>query len=194
MSGSTGWMGLVTDQTPPTLAFKDQKSFEKWLERNFGSQSGLWIKFAKKGSGVASVNYAEALEVALCFGWIDGQAKRIDETYYVQRWTPRRKRSMWSKINTEKALALIEAGKMRPSGQAEVDRAREDGRWDAAYSGPATALVPDDIANDPEASKSFAAMDKTNRYAYIHRYINAKREQTKAKLLQQLREGHRFYQ
>ncbi|WP_203914490.1 YdeI/OmpD-associated family protein [Rhizocola hellebori] len=183
----------MADQTPPTLAFTSQKSFEKWLERNFEAQAGLWIKFAKKGSGVPSVNYAEALEVALCFGWIDGQAKRVDETYYVQRWTPRRKRSMWSKINREKALALIEAGRMRPSGQAEIDRAREDGRWDAAYSGSATALVPDDIANDPEASKNLAGMNAANRYAYLHRFMNAKREQTKAKLLQQLREGHRFY-
>jgi uncharacterized protein YdeI (YjbR/CyaY-like superfamily) len=183
----------MPDQTPPTLAFKDQKSFEKWLERNFANESGLWIKFAKKGTGVASVNYAEALEVALCFGWIDGQAKRIDDTYYVQRWTPRRKRSMWSKINTEKALALVEAGRMRPSGQAEIDRAREDGRWDAAYAGPATVSVPDDIANDPEASKNLASMNKTNRFVFIHRYNNAKREQTRAKLLQQLREGHRFY-
>ena len=185
--------GSVPEQTPPTLAFKDQKSFEKWLERNYGSEAGVWIKFAKKGTGVASVNYAEALEVALCFGWIDGQSKRIDDTYYVQRWTPRRKRSMWSKINTEKALALIEAGKMRPSGQAEVDRARADGRWDAAYSGPATAAVPDEIANDPEAAKSFAALNKANQFAYIHRLNNAKREQTRAKLLQQLRDGHTFY-
>jgi uncharacterized protein YdeI (YjbR/CyaY-like superfamily) len=183
----------MADPTAPTLSFTDQKSFETWLESNFASEAGIWIKYAKKGKGIASVTYAEALEVALCFGWIDGQAKRIDDSYYVQKWTPRRKRSMWSKINTEKALALIEAGRMRPSGQAEIDRAREDGRWEAAYSGSATALVPDDIANDPEASKNLAAMNAANRFAYLHRFMNAKREQTKAKLMQQLREGHRFY-
>jgi uncharacterized protein YdeI (YjbR/CyaY-like superfamily) len=100
---------------------------------------------------------------------------------------------MWSKINTQKALALIEAGRMRPSGQAEIDRAREDGRWEAAYSGPRDAVVPEEIAIDLKASENLAAMSKTNRFAYIHRYNNAKREQTRSKLLQQLREGHRFY-
>ncbi len=183
----------MADDKTPTRSFKDQRSFEKWLEANFESQEGVWIKFAKKGSGVASVNYAEALEVALCFGWIDGQSRRLDDTYYLQRWTPRRKRSIWSKINREKALALIESGRMRPSGQAEVDRARADGRWEAAYAGPATVEVPAEIEADAEAAKNLATMSKLNRYAYLHRYHNAKRAETKAKLLQQLREGHLFY-
>ena len=184
----------MVDDEIPTLRFKDQRAFEEWLEANFETREGVWLKFAKKGTAVASVTYAEALEVALCFGWIDGQVRRFDETYYVQRWTPRRKRSIWSQINREKALALIESGRMRPSGQAEVDRAREDGRWAAAYAGPASIQIPDEIAEDAEAAKNLAAMSKTNRYAYLHRYHHAKRAETKAKLLAQLREGHRFHQ
>ncbi|HCT80521.1 MAG TPA: hypothetical protein DGT23_28945 [Micromonosporaceae bacterium] len=179
------------------LEFKDQKSFEKWLEKNFEDQTGLWLKLAKAGKGITSITYPEALDVALCFGWIDGQKKSLDDHHWLQKFTPRRKRSIWSLINTEKAMALVDSGRMRPSGQREIDLAREDGRWDAAYSGQRTAAVPAEIKAlldaDPAAAAFFAGLNSTNRYAYIFRMGNAKRADTKARLVEKLREGHLFY-
>ncbi len=177
----------------PLLGFETQQDFERWLEKEHATSDGILVKFAKKGRGIASINYAEALEVALCFGWIDGQSKRIDDDFYQQRFTPRRKRSIWSKINTEKAEALIASGRMRPAGQTQVDLAKADGRWEKAYSGPATAVAPPEVAADPEALQQLEKLDRTNRYAYIHRFTQAKRADTKEKLLKQLREGHKFY-
>jgi uncharacterized protein YdeI (YjbR/CyaY-like superfamily) len=176
-----------------TLTFASQPEFERWLEKEHLSSPGLWLRIAKKASGIATVTYAEALEVALCFGWIDGQRRGVDETYFVQRFTPRRKRSIWSKINTEKVTGLIAQGRMRPAGQEQIDLAKADGRWDAAYSGPRTAEVPPEIEKDPVASKALEAMSKTNRFAYIHRFNHAKRPETREKLIQQLREGHQFH-
>jgi uncharacterized protein YdeI (YjbR/CyaY-like superfamily) len=177
----------------PVLTFGTQADFEQWMEENHQRVDGIQLKFAKKGAGVPSIVYAEALEVALCFGWIDGQANRVDDTYYRQRFTPRRKRSMWSKINTAKAEALIAAGRMRPAGLAEVERAKADGRWDAAYHGPASVEVPPEIAADEVAAQQLRAMNSQNRYAYIARFTQAKRAETRARLLQRLRDGHRFY-
>ncbi|GAB2948014.1 YdeI/OmpD-associated family protein [Micromonospora polyrhachis] len=177
----------------PILSFGAQADFERWMEEHHQRTDGILLKFAKKGTAVPSINYSEALEVALCFGWIDGRADRLDDTYYLQRFTPRRKRSMWSKINTDRAEALITAKRMRPAGLAEVERAKADGRWDAAYHGPASAAIPDEITADEVATKQLQAMDSRNRYAYIHRFSQAKRPGTRAKLLQQLRAGHQFY-
>ncbi len=174
-------------------SFASQQEFEQWLEREHATSPGILIKFAKKGSGVASLTYAEAVDVSLCFGWIDGQAKRIDDTFYQQRYTPRRRRSIWSKINTEKAAALIASGRMRPAGQAQIDLAKADGRWDAAYHGPATAQIPAEIAADPQALQAIEAMNRTNRHAYISRFNLAKRPETRAKILDQLRQGHLFH-
>src|SRR4051812_45896307 len=126
---------------PPVLAFRSRAAWKKWLEKHHGDEAGVWIKFAKKGTGVATVTYAEALEVALCHGWIDSQAKGLDETYYMQRFTPRRKRSKWSRINRDAATRLIEAGAMKAPGLSEVERAKADGRWDAAYAAPSAAIV-----------------------------------------------------
>lgn len=175
------------------MSFASQQEFERWLEQEHATSPGILIKFAKKGSGVTSLTYAEAVESSLCFGWIDGQSKRIDDQFYQQRYTPRRKRSIWSKINTEKAQALIESGRMRPAGQEQIDRAKADGRWDAAYHGPATAQVPAEITADPQALQAIEAMNSANRYAYISRFHQAKRAETKAKLIEQLRAGHLFY-
>src|SRR5205085_9623677 len=132
-------------------AFESADAFEAWLERSHDESAGIWLKIAKKGSGAQTVTYAEAVEAALCFGWVDGQKQRLDEHYWLQRFTPRSPRSRWSKINREKAEWLIAAGRMRAAGKAEVDRARADGRWDAAYDGSRTATVPDDLQRELDA-------------------------------------------
>ena len=159
------------------------------------------MKFAKKGTGVTTVTYAEALEVALCYGWIDAQVKRLDETYYLQRFTPRRARSKWSKINRESATRLIESGMMRPPGLAEVERAKADGRWDAAYDNPASATVPEDferaLARNKKAREFFATLSSANRYAILYRIQDAKRPETRARRITQLVEmlarGEKFH-
>ena len=131
---------------PPVKSFATPRAFETWLSRNHGKAEGIWLVIAKKGSGIASVTHAEAVEVALCFGWIDGQGKRLDDERYVQKFTPRRARSPWSQINRTRALGLIEEGRMREPGLREIDRAKADGRWDAAYASPSAATVPEDLA------------------------------------------------
>jgi uncharacterized protein YdeI (YjbR/CyaY-like superfamily) len=186
--------GVVAKAEPPILSFKDAKAFEKWLEKNFEDQTGLWLKLAKTGKGVPSITYPEAVEVALCFGWIDGLKRGFDETHWLQRFTPRRPRSMWSQINRDKAEQLVASGRMRASGQAEVERAKADGRWELAYAGQATAPVPAEIQADPELFEAFAKLNKVNRYAFTHRLHHAKRPETKAKLLQRLREGRPIYE
>jgi uncharacterized protein YdeI (YjbR/CyaY-like superfamily) len=149
----------------------------------------VWLRFAKKSSGLKSLTYDEALEVALCYGWIDGQSKSEDQSYWVQSFTPRGKRSIWSKLNREKALALIASGRMRRAGLAEVDRARTDGRWDAAYDSPSRITVPDDLQaaldENPAARAFFTTLDSRNRYAILFRIHTAKRAETRAKRLQQ---------
>jgi uncharacterized protein YdeI (YjbR/CyaY-like superfamily) len=172
-----------------TLTFASKDELEAWLEEHHAAADGVWIKFAKKGSGVPTVTYAEAIELALCFGWIDGQAKSLDETHYLQRFTPRRARSRWSKINVARATALIEAGKMRPAGLAEVERAKADGRWDAAYDSPSAMAVPPDLQAEldrrPEAKAFFETLNSRNRYAILYRLHDAKRPETRARRLAQ---------
>lgn len=172
----------------PILLFASPGEFEAWLEGEGASVGGVWLKIAKKGSGVESVSYAEALEVALCFGWIDSQKRGFGERLFLQRFTPRRPRGRWSRINREKAEALIESGRMRLVGQAEVDAAKADGRWDAAYEGQRTAEVPADLQREldarPAAREFFAALDSANRYAIIYRLGEAKRPQTRERRLQ----------
>jgi uncharacterized protein YdeI (YjbR/CyaY-like superfamily) len=179
--------------------FPSQASWEAWLEQHHASAPGVWVKFAKKGSGVESVSYGEAVESALCFGWIDGQMKSLDERFYLQRFTPRRRRSSWSKVNVEKATALIEAGRMRPAGLAEVERAKADGRWDAAYEPPSKITVPEDLERaldaNPTARAAFAALDSQNRYLILYRVHGAKRPETRARriaqFVEQLAEGRK---
>jgi len=185
----------------PTIAFRDQPAFRTWLAEHHREQDGIWLKLAKKGSGIPSVTYAEAVVVALCFGWIDGQARSVDETSYVQRFTPRRSRSKWSKINIGRVEALIAAGEMTPSGLAEVERAKADGRWAAAYDPPSTATVPDDLRvaldANPSASASFSTITSASRYAILFQIGDAKRPDTRArriaKFVDDLAEGREAY-
>jgi uncharacterized protein YdeI (YjbR/CyaY-like superfamily) len=171
------------------LAFASVDEFEAWMEDHHATADGVWIKVAKKGTGIPSVHPPEALEVALCFGWIDGQRKAIDDTYYQQKYTPRRARSKWSKINVEKVAALTAAGRMRPSGLAEVERAKADGRWAAAYDSASRIAVPDDLQAEldarPVAAAAFAALNAANRYAILYRLHDAKRPETRARRLTQ---------
>jgi len=174
---------------PPVREFRTRSSWAKWLEAHHSDDAGVWLKFAKKGASVTTVTYAEALEVALCYGWIDAQVKRLDETYYLQRFTPRRARSKWSKLNREAATRLIEAGLMQPPGRAEVERAKADGRWEAAYDSPATATVPEDLEQalrrNKKARELFATLSAANRYAILHRIHDAKRPETRARRIAQ---------
>jgi uncharacterized protein YdeI (YjbR/CyaY-like superfamily) len=169
----------------PVLAFATAEEFEQWLEREHGSAAGVWLRFPRKGTGVPSVTYEEAVLAALCFGWIDGQARSLDETAWLQRYTPRRSRSIWSQINRERVARLVAEGRMRPTGLAEVERAKADGRWDAAYAPPSTATVPPDLeaalAASPAAAAAFAGLDGRNRYAILHRLATAKKPETRAR-------------
>ncbi|HET9186295.1 MAG TPA: YdeI/OmpD-associated family protein [Solirubrobacterales bacterium] len=171
----------------PILRFADAAELEAWLEENHDSAEGVWLKIAKKGAPEASVSYAEALELALCFGWIDSQKRGLDQEHFLQRFTPRRPRGRWSRINREKAEAIIAAGRMRPSGLAEVEAARADGRWEAAYEGQRTAEVPDDLRREldanPAAAEFFAQLDGANRYAIVYRLNDAKRPETRERRL-----------
>jgi uncharacterized protein YdeI (YjbR/CyaY-like superfamily) len=176
----------MTDDLP-ILLFTSPAELEAWLEENHAGAAGLWLKIAKKDSGVASVTYAEALELALCFGWIDSQKRGFDEKHFLQRFTPRRPRGKWSKINREKAEGLIAAGAIRPAGLAEVEAAKADGRWEAAYAGQRTAEVPVDLQRELDgneaARKFFAALDGANRYAILYRLEDAKKPETRARRL-----------
>jgi uncharacterized protein YdeI (YjbR/CyaY-like superfamily) len=172
----------------PVLFFESADAFDAWLSEHHADSDGIWIKFAKKASGIPSVVYAEALDSAICHGWIDGQTQSIDDDYYLQRFTPRRKRSPWSKRNVGKALALIEAGRMKPAGHAEIDRAKADGRWERAYEGQKRSTVPDDLQaeldKDPKAAEFFASLSSTNRYAILYRLQDAKKPETRARRLE----------
>ena len=171
-------------QGQPMLAFPDPAAWEKWLAAEHAGASGLWLKLAKKGCPHPTVSYAEALDIALCFGWIDGQKRPLDDDYWLQRFTPRKPKGKWSKINRGKAEALIAAGRMRPAGLREVEAAKADGRWDAAYEGQSTATVPDDLRQaldaDADAAAFFATLDRGNRYAILYRIQEAKKPETRA--------------
>ena len=169
----------------PIIAFPAAGELEGWLRENHTSASGLWLKLAKKDSAIESVSYAEALEHALCFGWIDGQKRAFDERFWLQRFTPRGPRSRWSRINREKAERLIEQGRMQAAGAEQVERARGDGRWERAYEGQRTSTVPADLQREldrsPVALAFFQTLNSVNRYAIIYRIGDAKRPQTRAR-------------
>ena len=184
------------------LWFATQADLEAWLGENHGRSPSAWLAIAKKGASRPTVSYLEAIEAALCFGWIDGQKERGDDEHWLQRFTPRSSRSRWSRINRDKAEQLIAAGRMRPPGLAEVERARADGRWDTAYQGQRTAAVPGDLQReldiDPIAAAAFAGLDSRNRYAIIWRLNDAKRPETRARRLANylgmLRRGERLHE
>jgi len=185
----------------PTLTFSNPAEWESWLELNGSTAAGLWLRLAKKSAPQQTISYAQALESALCYGWIDGQKRAENEHYWRQRFTPRKARSLWSKINKNKAEALAAAGRMRPAGLREIDRARQDGRWEAAYSPASTSTVPDDLqkalAENKKANAFFATLNSQNRYAILFRIQNAKRAETRARKIAQfvemLAKGERIH-
>jgi uncharacterized protein YdeI (YjbR/CyaY-like superfamily) len=182
---------MIAEQTtaakvePPTLAFGTATEFEEWVAAHRDDPAGLWLRIAKKGSGIESVSYAEALQIALCYGWIDGQSRGGDDSTYKQRFCPRRPRSVWSKRNVGYVTELTKAGRMQPEGIAEVERAKADGRWARAYDGPATATVPEDLRAaldaDPAAARAFAGLSSAQRYTIFYQVQDAKRAETRAR-------------
>jgi uncharacterized protein YdeI (YjbR/CyaY-like superfamily) len=185
----------------PIHAFASAEAFEDWLEREHATSDGIWVKFAKKGSGVASVTYPEALEVALCYGWIDSKVNSLDERFYLQTFTPRRAKSKWSRVNRDKVAELTKQGKMRPAGFAEVERAKADGRWEAAYAPPVDAEVPADLQAaldaSPKAAEFFATLNRSNRYAILYQLEDAKKPETRTRRLEKfmsmLERGEKLY-
>ena len=179
---------METRQNRPILSFASQKQWEEWLGKHHSDSKGIWLKIAKKGAETNTVQYSEALGVALCYGWIDGQKGPLDESFWLQKFTPRGPRSKWSKVNREKATALIESGRMKPAGHAEVERAKADGRWEAAYDAQSKAAVPEDLQREldanPDAAAFFATLESYNRYAILYRIQDAKKPETRAKRIE----------
>lgn len=179
----------IKPDVSPTL-FKSAKAFEAWLKKNHASSSGLWLKIAKRDANEPSVTYPEAVEIALCWGWIDGQKNGLDDQHFLQRFTPRRARSIWSKINVDKAAALIEAGRMQAPGHAQIVAAQADGRWARAYDGARTSAVPEDLLvaleAEPRARAFFATINAANRYAVLWRIQTAVNAETRARRIAQL--------
>jgi uncharacterized protein YdeI (YjbR/CyaY-like superfamily) len=181
--------------------FASARAWERWLARHHDTSPGVWLKIAKRGAGVTTVSHQDALDVALCYGWIDGLRHKHDDVYFRQRFTPRRARSKWSQLNRDKVEALIGAGRMQAAGQAEIDAAKADGRWEAAYRGSRTIEVPDDLTRalrrNAAARRAFAALDSRNRFAILYRIHDAKRAETRARRIEQfvtmLEEGRTIY-
>ena len=167
----------------PVLFFISKQDWRDWLDKHYGQPKGVWLKHAKKASGKQSVSYDEALEEALCYGWIDSQKQAYDSDYYLQKFTPRGPKSVWSKVNVTKVEALTKAGRMRPAGLAAAESARQDGRWDAAYDSPSTSQIPADfqaaLDENPKAKQFFETLNKANVYAFCWRVQTAKKPETR---------------
>lgn len=185
----------------PVIQFESASQFETWLSEQPRTSPGLWLKLAKKNSGMTSISHPESIDSALCHGWIDSQSDKFDDDFWLLRYTPRKAQSKWSQRNCTKAVELIEQGRMTPAGLAEVERAKTDGRWDAAYAPPSTAQVPDDLllalSQNPIANDFFEQINKTNRYAILHRIFTAKQAKTRAsrieKFVDMLARGETIY-
>ena len=183
------------------LSFKSPVEFRRWLKKNHASSPGIWLRFFKKGSGEPTVTYAGALDQALCHGWIDGQAKPFDETSWLQRFTPRRPKSGWSKRNTQHVERLIKEGAMTPAGLKVVEAAKADGRWEAAYESPKNAMPPEDflkeLGKDKKAKAFFETLNKANLYAIVYRLHTAKKPETRERrmklILAMMKEGKKFH-
>ncbi len=183
------------------LLFESQSAFEDWLERNAGLSPGVWLQLAKKGSGIASLSYAEAVESALCFGWIDSQKKKHDEATWIQKFSPRGAKSIWSKVNKEKVKALIESGRMTPSGMRAIENAKQNGNWDNAYEPQSAALLPEDFSAALQASTKaktfYDTLNSRNQYAILFRLQQAKKEDTRQRRIRQfiemLEQGEKIY-
>ena len=173
----------------PILPFANKKKWTDWLAKHHDRSSGVWLKLAKKDSGIASVTYQEALDVALCYGWIDGQKGSFDDQYWLQKFTSRGPKSIWSKINTEKAERLIASGEMKPAGLKAIESAKQDGRWDAAYSSQKNISIPDDfqaaLDKNQKAKAFFGTLRSAERYSFLFRIQTAKKEKTREKRIQQ---------
>jgi uncharacterized protein YdeI (YjbR/CyaY-like superfamily) len=185
----------------PVIAFKSQQAWDAWLTSQPTQSKGLWLKLAKKSSGIASVSKPEAIDTALCHGWIDGQLDSFDDNYWLIRFTPRQSTSKWSEKNRARALQLVELRRVQPAGLNEIERAEKDGRWNAAYAPQSTAQVPDDLraalAKNKKAKSFFETLDRTNRYAILYRIHNAKKAETRMarieKYVTMLIEGKTIY-
>lgn len=183
------------------IILKTPEAWRAWLEKHHNTEQGVWFTFFKKASGKQGITYAQALDEALCYGWIDGQVKKNDEDSWLQKFTPRRIRSMWSHRNTQYVTRLIEEGKMTPAGQAEIDRAKADGRWDVAYSSPKNMEMPEDFMNELSKNKNayefFKTLNKTNTYAIAWRLQTAKKPETRERrmkvLLEMLAKGEKLH-
>ncbi len=182
-------MKKVANSADPIRLFATHKEWATWLAENHRDSAGLWLRLAKKGSGLQSVTYAEALEVAICYGWIDGQKRGESKRAWLQRFLPRTAKSIWSKINREKATALIASGKMKAAGLAAVEAAKKDGRWAGAYDSPKGATVPNDLQAEldanPQAREFFATLDRANRYAVLFRIQTVKKAETRARKIRE---------
>jgi uncharacterized protein YdeI (YjbR/CyaY-like superfamily) len=185
----------------PILPFASKKKWADWLAKQHDKSAGVWLKLAKKGSEIPSVTYDEAVDSALCYGWIDGQKKGFDDKYWLQKFTPRGARSIWSKINTEKAEKLIKSGEMKLAGLSAIELAKQDGRWDAAYESQKNISVPDDfqaaLDKNAKAKAFFTTLNSVNRYAILFRIHNVKRAETRTRRIQQFMEmlerGEKLY-
>jgi uncharacterized protein YdeI (YjbR/CyaY-like superfamily) len=177
-------MSSEPEDAAEAIAFRDAAEFEAWLAKHVGHSPGVWLKIAKKGSGIASLTDDEAVDIGLCYGWISGKRKALDELYYLQKYVPRRPRSRWSKVNVRKVEELTAAGRMQPPGLAEVAAAKADGRWEVAYESQKDASVPPDLtaalAGSPEAAAVFESLNKTDRYAVILDIVTARNPETRA--------------
>jgi len=173
----------------PILPFASKKKWTDWLAKQHDKSPGVWLKIAKRDSGIPSVTYDEAVESALCYGWIDGQKKGFDDKYWLQKFTPRGSKSIWSKINTEKVERLIESGEMRPAGLKSIEAAKNDGRWDAAYASQKNISIPDDfhsaLDKNKKAKAFFETLKSAERYSFLFRIQTAKKAETRAKRIQQ---------
>ena len=185
----------------PVMEFPTQKKWHQWLSKNHATFEGIWLKFHKKHSGLKSINYAEAVEEALCFGWIDGQAKPFDENSWIQKFTPRRSKSIWSKRNIERVTQLIEQGRMKPAGLKEIEAAKADGRWQKAYDSPGNMTASEDflkrLNKNKKAKQFFESLNKTNKYAINWRLQTAKKPETREKrmkaIIEMLAKGEKFH-
>ena len=191
---------MPTSTELPILPFETKKKFAEWLAKNHDESVGLWLKIAKKATGISTVTYAEALDVALCYGWIDGQKGSFDEQYFLQKFTPRRPKSIWSKINVEKVAGLIASGEMKPAGLKAVEAAKQDGRWAAAYSSQKNMEVPADFQSalnkNKKANAFFETLTGSRRYSFLFRIETAKKAETREKRIRQfvemLERGEKF--
>ena len=172
----------------PIISFETQQGWEAWLKEHHAEKKGIWLKIAKKEASTPSVSYAEALDSALCYGWIDGQKAAFDDKYWLQKFTPRTAKSIWSKVNCNKAEALIAEGRMQPAGLRQVEQAKSDGRWERAYESQSKITIPDDfqnaLDNNPKAKDFFNTLDSANRYAFLFRIQAAKKPETRSAKIQ----------